>query len=266
MTCVQTVSKNIGNIILDILPTVMHMQETNPPGPEGEIIGGFDCQFVKPPSPVLRTECPVCRLILCDPYQTKCCGTNFCHSCIQKVKADKNPCPNCRKVNFEFFQDMGLQRSLTQLHVLCTHRDCCKWTGELGNLKHHWKKVHSGTSCQIELDRMVCFLCVCFVLGLRHAKAVYWQTLVCTIWLSPSDSTASKMVAKIMAFCVYRLNYPRRPKLAKSPKLLIPIFVNTYYMHRCTAANLAIMCVCLFRCSNNIVVIAKNKHDVALVL
>ena len=110
--------------------------------------GGYDCKFVKQPPSAFQTECPVCRLLLCDPYQAICCGTSFCHSCSEQVRSDNNLCPTCRKDNFTVFPNKGLKRSLNQLHVLCIHsKNGCKWRGELGELDHHLSQViHSGKS------------------------------------------------------------------------------------------------------------------------
>ena len=120
-----------------------------------ETFGGYDCKFVKPPTSVFQTECPVCHLVLCDPHQTRCCGTNFCRSCIHRVQDHNKPCPNCRTNYFEVFQDKRLKRSLLQLHVFCTYsKDGCKWSGELAELEHHLNTVvHSGELFQLGDDR-----------------------------------------------------------------------------------------------------------------
>ena len=116
------------------------------------IPGGYDCKFVEQPPTVFQTDCPVCRLLLRDPYQATCCGTSFCCSCIEQLQVCNNICPTCRKDNFEVSPNKGLKRSLNQLQVFCTHRkDGCTWTGELGELDHHLIKViHSGKSSQCE--------------------------------------------------------------------------------------------------------------------
>ena len=107
----------------------------------------YDCEFVKPPPSVIPTECPICSLVLGDPYQAKCCGTNFCHSCSQLFQADHTPCPICRRDNIEVFPNEELKQSVSQLHVLCTHsKDGCRWSGELRELGHHLNVVHSGES------------------------------------------------------------------------------------------------------------------------
>ena len=103
-----------------------------------EAFGGYDCEFVEPPPSVFQTECPICHLILREPYLVSCCGTHFCHTCFQRLQAGNSPCPNCRKDNIEVFPNKGLNRSLKQLQVYCTHRkDCCQWRGELRELDQH---------------------------------------------------------------------------------------------------------------------------------
>ena len=100
--------------------------------------GGYDYEFVEPPHSTFQTACPICRLILREPYQVTCCGTSFCHTCIQLLQADNRRCPTCREDNFEMFSNKGLKRSLKQLQVYCTHRkDGCQWEGELGELDNH---------------------------------------------------------------------------------------------------------------------------------
>ena len=104
-------------------------------------VAGYECDFVDPPSAVFQTECPICKQVLCEPYQATCCGTSFCQTCIQQWTADKNPCPTCRGEDFTVFPNKGLKRSLNQLHVYCTHRkDGCTWSGELQELEQHLNK------------------------------------------------------------------------------------------------------------------------------
>ena len=116
--------------------------------PQQEMFGGYDCEFVESFPSVFETECLICSLILRDPYQSKCCGTNFCHTCSERLQAEHKPCPTCREENFELFPNKSLRRSLNQLHVLCTYsKDGCEWRGELGELEHHLSVVtHSGES------------------------------------------------------------------------------------------------------------------------
>ena len=142
-------------------------------GPK-ETFGGYDCKFVEPPPSAFQTECPVCRLLLRDPYQATCCGTSFCHSCSEQVRSDNNLCPTCRKDDFMVFPNKGLKRSLNQLHVSCTHsKNGCKWRGELGELDHHLSQViHSGKSFYCD-DWARPFLPM-FVLQEMVYEQVYW--------------------------------------------------------------------------------------------
>ena len=108
------------------------------------MFGGYNCEFVEPPSSAFQTECSICSLVLRDPYQTKCCGTNLCYSCSEQVRADHKSCPTCRKDNFEVFRNKGLKRSLDQLQVYCTHsKDGCTWSGELQEFEKHLNENYS---------------------------------------------------------------------------------------------------------------------------
>ena len=87
-----------------------------------ETFGGYNCEFVEPPQSAFQTECPICHLILREPYLVSCCGTHYCHTCIQRLQADNSPCPTCREDNFEVFPNKGLNRALKQLQVYCIPR------------------------------------------------------------------------------------------------------------------------------------------------
>ena len=92
-----------------------------------ERFGGYDCEILEPLTSVPQTDCPICKLILCDPYLTACCCTiSFCYSCVERVQADCSRCPICREENFEIFPNIFLKHFLNQLHVLCTYsKDRC---------------------------------------------------------------------------------------------------------------------------------------------
>ena len=99
---------------------------------------GFDCDFVEDPPKWLQTECPVCLLILRDPYQVTCCGKSFCRECTERVKADRKPCPCCKQDTFNDFPNKGLKQPLYGFQVHCSNKDeSCKWMGELGQLDRH---------------------------------------------------------------------------------------------------------------------------------
>ena len=99
--------------------------------------GGLDCEFVESPPKIIQSECPVCLLVLCEPYQVTCCGYSYCKVCIERIKADKEPCPCCKN-DFDDFPNKGLQRSLSGFKVFCSHRkEGCQWIGEFGQLESH---------------------------------------------------------------------------------------------------------------------------------
>ena len=98
--------------------------------------GGYDCQFVDPPSKTL--ECPVCLLTLRDPHVTTCCGNYLCEPCFLRVLADRGNCPLCNDAEFNAFLHKGVQREINALKVRCVHQDQgCEWVGELGYLQQH---------------------------------------------------------------------------------------------------------------------------------
>ena len=122
-------------------PAAQEQQRQPQPGAQpdkAENRGGFNCEFVEQPSKEFQFECPVCLLIICDPYQVTCCGYRFCHSCIERIKADNKPCPTCNNEKISDFPDTGLKRTLYAFKVRCSHqKDGCEWTGELGQLDIH---------------------------------------------------------------------------------------------------------------------------------
>ena len=100
--------------------------------------GGYECEFAEKVSKGVQFECPICLLVLREPYQATCCGKSFCKECIHRVKADLSPCPTCKDENFKLFYNKGLQQSLYDFRVYCTHKSKgCEWTGELRELDNH---------------------------------------------------------------------------------------------------------------------------------
>ena len=101
-------------------------------------VTGFECEFVEKPPEVLQSSCPICLLILREPYQVTCCGNSFCRACIQKIKTKSKPCPTCNQENFTDYSNLGLQRPLYGYKVYCSNKDeGCDWQGELGQLDKH---------------------------------------------------------------------------------------------------------------------------------
>ena len=101
--------------------------------------GGYDCEFVKPPSVDFpQTDCPVCLLVLREPHQASCSGSSYCEACVKRVQHDENCCPTCNEADFTILPDERLKRSLYALIVHCSQRrEGCEWKGELGDLDGH---------------------------------------------------------------------------------------------------------------------------------
>ena len=100
--------------------------------------GGFDCEFAEKPPKRVQSECPLCLLVLRDPYQATCCGYGFCRVCIERIRADDQPCPCCKAEGFDCFEDKGRKRLLNDYQVHCINKKLgCQWVGELGELDNH---------------------------------------------------------------------------------------------------------------------------------
>ena len=99
---------------------------------------GYNCEFVEPPPSAFQTQCPICQLILREPYLISCCGYKFCRKCIEPIVNESAPCRLCREPNFTCMREGGLERSLKELEVWCTHKkQGCEWKGKLGTLELH---------------------------------------------------------------------------------------------------------------------------------
>ena len=125
-------------------------------------MSGFDCEFVEKPPKAFQTHCPVCLLILCEPYQVTCCGKSFCKECIKKIKARSQPCPTYKQDKFDFFPNKGLQQPLYGFAVFCSNKERgCVWEGELGQLDQH---INSNPDKEKQLvgcayENIACIFC-----------------------------------------------------------------------------------------------------------
>ena len=101
-------------------------------------MAGFECEFVEQPPKVIQTECPICLLVLREPFQVVCCGKSYCKECVEQIKASTQDCPTCKVRNIFCYPNKGLQQSLYDIKVYCTHKSKgCEWTGELRELDNH---------------------------------------------------------------------------------------------------------------------------------
>ena len=99
---------------------------------------GHEGEFVERPPKQFQRECSICLLILREPHLISCCGHSFCEDCIGRIREDGKPCPLCNEPTFVTLPNQGLQRSLNEFDVSCSHRELgCEWVGKLGSLDGH---------------------------------------------------------------------------------------------------------------------------------
>ena len=123
--------------------------------------GGYECDFVEAPPD--RVLCKICQNPCRDAYLTGCCGTNFCHSCLQLLKkgtAVNKACPMCREEKFRIFPNKGLDREIKSLCVRCENRrGGCTWCGEINDVEKHitadcqFVEVTCPSKCGLKLKR-----------------------------------------------------------------------------------------------------------------
>ena len=103
-------------------------------------VGGYSCKFVTKPPDDIPTECPICLLVLREPFQLRCYGYVFCKACIKEVLKNKNVCPTCKKEEPKYFRNKQLKQTLHGYRVTCNEgsgSSFCDWAGELGQLVAH---------------------------------------------------------------------------------------------------------------------------------
>ena len=101
-------------------------------------MAGIECEFAEKVSKGIQYECPICLLVLREPYQATCCGKSFCKKCIDRVKDRNGSCPTCKTENFFSYPNKGLEQSLYNFEVYCSHKSKgCEWRGELRELEKH---------------------------------------------------------------------------------------------------------------------------------
>ena len=83
---------------------------------------GFECEFAEKVSKGIQAECPICLLVLREPYQATCCGKSFCKECIHRIKATNQACPTCKDKDFTLYPNKGLQQSLYDFQVYCKYK------------------------------------------------------------------------------------------------------------------------------------------------
>ncbi len=121
--------------------------------------GGYDAELVdKQPLSGMVVECPICKLILRDPYLISCgCKDSFCKTCIEPVYNRGNPCPLCNSIKFTICPNTEKKLILENSKVYCSNKKKgCNWIGDLKDLDSHLKS-DSKTGCSyVELTCALC--------------------------------------------------------------------------------------------------------------
>ena len=123
--------------------------------------GGYEYTFVNTvPS---RLVCKTCHLPCRNAYLSGCCGSNFCKTCIDNVKAESR-CPFCCNITFNTFQNKQADREVNSLEVSCSNYNKgggCEWKGPLSNINAHrsWCSLeiihcdYHGIGCEEKIYR-----------------------------------------------------------------------------------------------------------------
>ena len=132
------------------------------------LMSGFDCEFTEEPPQAFQTHCPICLLVLCEPFQVTCCGKSFCRECIQRIEVGVKPCPTCNEARFDPFQNKGLQQPLYGFRVFCSNKESgCDWQGELGQLDQH---LNVDPDKDKQFQGCVCTKVKCLYCNVHHRR------------------------------------------------------------------------------------------------
>ena len=109
---------------------------THRPEDRSMLYATADCTFVStPPADLI---CPICHLLLRDPYQTQCCGSHYCAYCLQQELSVGKQCVFCQKRQVTAFRDINVTRRVNALKVKCRRGSLgCEWLGDLADLGEH---------------------------------------------------------------------------------------------------------------------------------
>lgn len=78
-------------------------------------------------------HCPICLLIVDEPWETSCCGTLFCEKCKKEIQ--NNKCPICRRVNYTFRKTLFVKELLAKVEMKC--QNGCEEMIKLNRIKIH---------------------------------------------------------------------------------------------------------------------------------
>ena len=196
---------------------------------------GFDCTFVQePPSKFI---CPICAMILRDPYQTQCCGCHYCQCCVQQLVHNTTPCVTCSGV-VRAFRDVSVTQKINALQVKCSNADWgCVWSGELGQVGEHMVtcrfKPTKCSSCGLFVPKEIsrehesqhcpkrtytCTYCSKFTSAYDVVKSTHWPQCPCFPIECPNK--CSKKVPREKILKHLKENCARIREMAETIELL----------------------------------------------
>lgn len=172
---------------------------------------GFDCTFLAEPPPKLI--CPICTMLLRDPYQSQCCGCHYCHCCVQQLLSKTVPCVVCSGV-VKAFRDVSVTQQINSLQVKCSNADC-RWTGELGVIGEHMvtceQKPTKCSSCGLFVPKEIlhdhqsihcpkraftCQFCNNFTSTFEEVRSTHWPQCPSYPILCPNGCSTTKKVLR----------------------------------------------------------------------
>lgn len=174
---------------------------------------GFDCTFVA--EPPCKLICPICVMLLRDPYQSQCCGCHYCHCCVEQLMQKNLPCVMCSGT-VKAFRDVSVTQQINSLQVMCSNKDWgCGWTGDLGVLGEHLVKCDQKPakcgSCGLFVPKDIlrehgqlhcpkraytCKLCNNFTSTYDEVRRTHWPQCPSYPIPCPNECSSSKKVPR----------------------------------------------------------------------
>jgi hypothetical protein len=95
--------------------------------------------------------CMICHNLVEDAVQTVCCGSLYCHKCIESWLSRKKTCPLCSKPHelSELQNDVRSDRNSANIIRKCKE-DGCTYTGNRYHMKKHEISAHTDWKAKAE--------------------------------------------------------------------------------------------------------------------
>ena len=75
-----------------------------------------------------KFRCFVCQELMNVPHEARCCKKRFCEDCIEKSLNQATwflgpRCPNCKKRNFEYYENAYAKEEIDGLLITCRYSE-----------------------------------------------------------------------------------------------------------------------------------------------